>query len=279
MRPDWKEFLKNTPLYRPYRGMRLLSIPYAYYRAPLHGALSWAFQTTEDSNFTYSLDPLNQDYLASFIAEATGVSRAQVLGYFSELLEDEALRAEIAGIYAEQNIPLERVGIQYGRRLGWYALVRATKPKVTVETGVDRGLGSLVLVSALERNRKEGAPGVYYGTDINPLAGFLLRNRLSDEQRILYGDSIESLKKLREKGTKIDFFLNDSDHSAEYEAAEYEVVEPMLSPGAFLLGDNAHVTDKLLRFAEKSGRRFAFFREKPLDHWYPGGGIGLAFGK
>jgi hypothetical protein len=43
---------------------------------------------------------------------------------------------------------------------------------------------------------------------------------------ILYGDSIESLAKLDES---IDLFINDSDHSAEYEAREYITVGPRLS--------------------------------------------------
>ena len=35
----------------------------------------------------------------------------------------------------------------YGRRLGWYALVRALKPRTVVETGADKGLGSCVLAA------------------------------------------------------------------------------------------------------------------------------------
>src|SRR5207248_9880418 len=55
---------------------------------------------------------------------------------------------------------------RYGRRLGWYALTRATKPRVLVETGVDRGLGTAVLAAAMLRNAQEGAPGLVYATDI-----------------------------------------------------------------------------------------------------------------
>ncbi|MGZ3720443.1 MAG: class I SAM-dependent methyltransferase, partial [Bdellovibrionota bacterium] len=91
---------------------------------------------------------------------------------------------------------------------------------------------------------------------------------------ILYGDSIESLKKLE---AQIDFFINDSDHSAEYETREYETVEPKLSPGALLISDNAHCNDKLVNYARQTSRHFLFFREQPKDHWYPGAGIGAAW--
>ena len=92
---------------------------------------------------------------------------------------------------------------------------------------------------------------------------------------ILYGDSIESLQRLE---GPIDLFINDSDHSAEYEEREYACIASKLSPGAVVLGDNAHVTDKLYQFASATGRRFLFFSEKPADHWYPGAGIGAAWG-
>jgi len=51
--------------------------------------------------------------------------------------------------------------------------------------------------------------------------------------KILYGDSITSLKTLSEP---IDLFINDSDHSAEYEAREYQVIEPLLSEDALSPG-------------------------------------------
>ena len=47
---------------------------------------------------------------------------------------------------------------------------------------------------------------------------------------------------------------------------------------AVVLGDNAHVTDKLYQFATRTGRKFLFFQQKPLNHWYPGAGIGAAYG-
>ena len=152
--------------------------------------------------------------------------------------------------------------------------MRAVKPRIIVETGVDKVVGSYVLPAALLRNAEEGQPGYYYGTDINPRAGYLLQGRCAQFGRILFGDSVESLKKL----TKIiDVFINDSDHSVEYEAREYRAVENKLSHQAVVLGDNAYLTDQLLKFTIRTERSFLFFQEKPKDHWQPGGGIGVAF--
>jgi hypothetical protein len=55
------------------------------------------------------------------------------------------------------------------------------------------------------------------------------------------------------------------------------VIRPRLGPRAVLLGDNSHATTALADFSEAHGRRFAFFKEQPRKHWYPGAGIGISF--
>jgi hypothetical protein len=121
---------------------------------------------------------------------------------------------------------------------------------------VEQGLGSLVLTAALKRNAQEGSPGIYRGTDINPKAGYLFQGSYQEFGTILYGDSIQSLQGIQQK---IDLFINDSDHSADYESREYETIAPKLSERAIVLGDNAHATDRLYRFAEKTDRKCLFF--------------------
>ncbi|MEO0699176.1 MAG: hypothetical protein AAFY81_05595 [Pseudomonadota bacterium] len=39
----------------------------------------------------------------------------------------------------------------------------------------------------------------------------------------------------------------------------------------------ANVTDVLLNWSKQQGRSYLFFKERPLDHWYPGAGVGLSF--
>jgi len=74
-------------------------------------------------------------------------------------------------------------------------------------------------------------------------------------------------------------FINDSDHSADYEYHEYLTIAANLTPNAIILGDNSHISDSLRRFSEERKRNFLVFREKPKDHWYPGAGIGISFGQ
>ena len=234
------------------------------------------FQTGETHNFTYDLTDQNLRYLAEMIAIATQKSPAEIEGYIEEAQNDRELRAYFdsrMAAYDGQKSP-RNVRSPFGRRLGWYAVARALKPRIIIETGVERGHGALLLCAALLRNGQEGSPGRYFGTDINPEAGWLLSDRYASVGKILVGDSIASLSGFSEN---VDLFINDSDHSADYEGREYDVIAPRLSARAVVLGDNAHVTDKLAVFSRKTGRSFIMFNEKPKDHWYPGAGIGISF--
>lgn len=252
-----------------------LSVGLKYYISQSNNLFRWLFASKEKTNFTYDLDNLNEEYLISFVSLVTGVNVEQIKKYVIELESDTKLADHIKTLtHANPRAYMADEVAKYGRRLGWYAIIRAKKPKLVVETGIDKGLGSCVIAAALMKNAEEGSEGHMYGTDINPRAGYLLQEPYSNYGKILYGDSIQSLEKLSEK---IDIFINDSDHSSDYEMREYETIENKLSEGALILGDNAHCSDKLCRFANRTGRVFMFFQEKPRDHWYPGAGIGAAF--
>jgi predicted O-methyltransferase YrrM len=205
------------------------------------------------------------------ISLVTGASPQEVRAYFAELSEDRELAEHIvndarAGPYRAFCDPRA----DFGRRMGWYAIARSTKPRVVVETGVDKGLGSVVLAAALLRN---GA-GRLYCTELKKGKGHLLSGRYARVGEILFGDSIESLSGFPHK---IDLFVSDSDHSCDYECREYRAVAGKLSNHGIIVADNAHVTDCALQFSEATGRRFIFWREQPEKHWYRGGGIGLSY--
>jgi predicted O-methyltransferase YrrM len=235
----------------------------------------WAFRSKEYYNHTYELTGLNTTYLASYIAVISGHDVATIEGYFKELETDEALRATLRQCTRESpdrhNSDVEP---RYGRRYGWYALVRATKPRVVVETGVDRGLGTVVLAAAVKRNQDEGFPGLVYATDIVPTCGHLLTEPYKACCRILLGDSVETLKQFREP---VDIFIHDSDHRPEYEWAEFLAIEPRLHPGSIVMSDNSQQTSKMFEFARRIGKSFLYFQDQPKDHWWPGDGIGAAF--
>jgi hypothetical protein len=266
----------RTPLIGPaaliaYRA----KIALAYFYRPLSNLLRWIVKSKETGNFTYDLEQGNKRYLASMIADILDLQFTEVMTFFGELEEDAEFKKHIADCTEKSDWSfIADKEVRLGKRIGWYAVARAIKPKIVIESGVDKGLGACVLTAALKKNAQEGHAGRYYGLDINPKAGYLLCDRYADYGSILYGDAIESIKGF---DGVVDLYINDSDHSAEYEALEYRAVKSKLSERAVILGDNAHVSAKLLEFSLAENRHFVFFHEKPLEHWYPGGGIGISF--
>lgn len=256
---------------------RLLNIPVRAYRAapiavkPMMNMIPWLFSSREDTNFTYPIKERNKHHLAHAISAVTGAEVSEILQYIHEIESDEALKSHVIRMTLHgPDRAFADNRADFSKRIGWYAMARVLKPDVVVETGVDKGLGSVVLCAALLRNGK----GRFYGTDKNPEAGRLLSDRYAEVGSILYGDSIESLKALDET---IDLFVNDSDHSASYERAEYEIIASKLSAYGIVLSDNAHATDSAMEWSRETGRRFLFWAEEPDNHWYPGAGIGFSY--
>jgi len=271
----FRNFAKSTWL------GRLLLMPWRLWCSllvtlkPVWMGFCWVFTSREHYNYTYNLHPMSLDYLAATLASVTGKSHAELMGYIREIEGDEKLKAHI--VQKTQASPEKYIAdteVRFGRRMGWYALVRALKPKVVVETGVDKGLGSVVLVAALQRNTAEGAPGEWIGIDINPAAGYLLQPPYDQPARMVYADSLTTLAALKES---VDVFIHDSDHSPDFETKEYEAVASKLSLQSVVLSDNAAHTNRLLDWALERKRQFLYYAEKPTGHWWPGEGIGFAF--
>lgn len=244
----------------------------SYYKPKIKQIRIWSFKHTENDNFYYSLKPKNVLELSSLISVVTGRTREEIESYFKEIKNNAELHSHIESIW-KKDPKMRDADLGFGRRIGWYAFARALKPKIIVETGVHQGVGSCVLISALIKNYQEGFEGYYYGTDIDLNAGSLIKGTYAKFGKILYGDSITSLNQFQEK---IDLFINDSDHSEIYEAQEYESIRSKLASNSLILGDNSHVTDKLISFAQKNRRPYLFFKEEPFNHWYPGAGIGIS---
>jgi predicted O-methyltransferase YrrM len=242
----------------------------------LRASARWLVSSREHHNYTYDLTALSRQHLAWFVAVVCDVPVKQVRGYLHEIESDDRLRQHIErATAAAARRRLADRQVRYARRIGWYAIVRATRPAHAVETGVDKGLGSCVLAAALLRNAAEGHPGRLTSLDINPEAGYLARTApWSEVIDLVIGDSVASIAAL---DRPVDLLLHDSDHSRVHEQREFEAVETKLAPGAMLLTDNVTHTNVLAEHAERTGRRFLAYRETPVRHWYPGDGIGVAW--
>ncbi|MFD9129978.1 CmcI family methyltransferase [Kitasatospora sp. NPDC059571] len=235
---------------------------------------AWLFRSREHVHYTYDLEPLNLEHLAWFVATATGTGVDAVRGYLREVKEDDRLAAVIGATLARspRRATTDPV-VRYGRRLGWYAFVRALRPEFVVETGTNRGLGSVVTAAALLRN----GSGTVATVDLDDRAGELIVPPYDAVIEHVTGDSLDFLAGPVARRRPIDLLLVDTGHTPEHERAELDAATPLLAPGAVVLATKSYCWPELQRWAERQQREFLYFHEKPRDHWYPGVGIGASF--
>ena len=206
-----------------------------------------------------------------FVAEISGCTLSSVRGYIQELDGDDPLRAHVRRRTVQG--PMRGVSdpvMRPGKRTAYYVLVRSLKPKVVVEAGVDKGLGSVIMAAALLRNAQDGRPGKIIGLDVKPDAGFLLGPPYDAVVELRIGDAIAAIRNVEET---VDLFLQDI--APGLEEALLEAVEPHL--GAHGVALSVWHSGAMMRFAESTHRRFAVFVEETRNHWYPGARIVVAY--
>jgi glycosyltransferase involved in cell wall biosynthesis len=272
MQSTLRRRLATSPFGRA-AALPLRTMAVARYDARLIGrSVNWLVRNRETTNFTYDLAGLNRDQLSWFVSAVTGAAIGDVRSWMTELETDQEFHALLTRRLAAN--PTRRVCASephLARRYGWYAIVRALEPENVVETGTHLGLGSCVIAAALLRN----GHGRLTTIDIDDDSGCLIGEPWSSVVHRRVGNSVDELAKMRE----IDMFLHDSLHTYEHETAELAAVEPNLQADAIVLSDNAHDSAALSDWAERVGRHYLFFKEQPVNHWWPGDGIGVAWAK
>jgi methyltransferase family protein len=272
MQPTFRRRIANSPISRGV-AVPLRTMMVARYDAHVIGrSVDWLVRGRETTNFTYDLAPLNIDQLCWFVSTVSGAQISQVRSWMAELADDERLVSEVTKRLASN----PRRGIcakepHWARRAGWYALVRAAQPDNVVETGTQLGLGSCAIAAALLRN----GHGRLTTIDIDPEAGYLIGEPWVSVIDRRTGSSLDILAGLQD----VDMFIHDSLHTYDYESKELAAVGPNLRDDAIVLSDNAHESAALSDWAERTGRHYLFFAEQPLDHWWPGDGIGAAWAR
>ena len=244
----------------------------------LGASARWLVTSREHHNYTYDLTPLSRDHLAWFVSVTCDVPVARSAATSPRSRPTTRCAGTSSGpppASARRGLADRRV--RYARRIGWYAIVRARRPAHVVETGVDKGLGTLrarrpPCCATPPRGTRAGSPR---WTSTRRPATSPGPRRGRDVVDLVIGDSIASIGAL---DRPVDLFLHDSDHSRAHEQREFDAVEPKLAPGAMLLTDNVTITDVLRRARRDAPAGGSSPTGRPrLDHWYPGDGIGVAW--
>lgn len=166
---------------------------------------------------------------------------AELLRYRRELMEDDEFQAYFRRCMGE-------VEYSCGEVVELYALVRAVRPRVIVETGVASGQSSTHLLRAMAANgggklHSIDLPNVQRGSLLpqGRGTGWMVPASLRSSWELHLGDARVLLPELLAELGTVDVFLHDSDHSYEHMSFEFEQAYPRLTPGGLLLSDDTHL--------------------------------------
>jgi predicted O-methyltransferase YrrM len=232
-----KWFLLNAPQ----RMGRILSNP-RYAARMAFREVTWA-----DERFVARITDESPRHVRDFLDEP-----ANTPDFLQHLTSSEAkfrtTKFESADIYAK------KVLIQY-------ALVRAARPNLVVETGIANGISSAYVLLGLQKNGNgilhsiEIGDSSYLPADCEP--GWIVPRWLQDRWKVHLGDATVLLPKLLHSLGPIDVFIHDSLHTAEQMNFEFQTAYPRLRTGGYLIADDALWNQAFLDFARSQRVRDA----------------------
>ena len=266
---EWRQRLRRLNRFRwvaKYRALRSFGVSP---RSEPGVAARFILLDPELDNFTYDL--ANEHELPAFVAGVTRSGAREAAAHMFELRTDHVLRAELEA-QTRGRLDTKRRP-EFGHRLAWYALARWLKPQLIVETGVQDGLGSMVLLRALERNSDEGAPGRLMSFDLLPGSGRLVSERYRANWELVIGSTFDTLPGAL-AGRSVGMFVHDSLNTYECEQFEFGVAMKHADARLLLISNRAAVGG-LRDVAKAHGLPYSEFHEQPL-HFYPGTPQGVA---
>jgi Methyltransferase domain len=271
MPAGWQDRLRRLSRLRWFEKARIVrSYGVSLRERPL-GVLGYVLLDPEVGDFSYELD--NEDELVDFLARALALAPAAIAGYLAEIRQAPELTRELSASVRGRMDMKRRIGL--AQRVAWYAVARATKPALVVETGIKHGLGALVLLAALDRNAAEGSAGRLISFDPDPFSGWVVPQRLRGNWQPVFATSFDALDGAL-AGQAVDLFICDTPPDHEIEAFEMRTALSHAAPGIVLIAGNGDRTTALPELAAERGGEYHYFKERPRHPVYPGAGLGVA---
>lgn len=161
-----------------------------------------------------------------------------------------------------------------------YFIIRKTKPKVVVETGVAAGESTSYILQALNDNNNGGKlysidlPFQWYIYGSHKLhmdsllpgekPGHLIPHHLKTKWNLILGNTNNKLPDLMKKLGMIDIFFHDSEHSDKTMLFEYNQSWPYIKQGGLLMSDDVSYSKAFDQFSEEKKVKKIIFRNLGL---------------
>ncbi len=172
---------------------------------------------------------------------------------------EEQIGKRLQKLSSEAPFPLVHNGDLRLARL-CYAVCRAVKPSVFIETGVAYGVTSAFILQALTINGR----GKLYSIDRPPFArdaarfiGALIPEELKHNWQLRRGKSRKLLPSLLSELGKADIFLHDSRHTYGNMRWEFQTVTPYLAARSFMIADDVNRNIAFQEWVEKANPVFS----------------------
>lgn len=135
-----KKFIRNFKIIRRLYDAYVAS---RYFNNKYVKIITWMFNSNEDTNYTYDLEEKNLDELYKLLENIFEINYSKIKDYSEELLNNSLIKDYLKNkIETSDFKKFADTEIKYSRRIGWYIIARIIKPKLIIETGVDKGMGS-----------------------------------------------------------------------------------------------------------------------------------------
>jgi hypothetical protein len=237
----------------------------------LRHRLGYVLFDPETESFSYDVE--NRAELIEGLSAALGCSPSEVLAYAAEVDRDPELNALLSRHVRRRFDVKHRLPL--GHRLAWYVMARALKPELIVETGIYDGLGSLALLRALERNRREGSPGELISIDSNPHAGSVVRDELRGSWHRVTGLTRERLlPAIGER--RVGMLFQDTAHTDENQRFEFMAALSHSADCLLLLDGSGGLSGTLQTVAAEQGGVYHRVPVHSRNHIYPGLDVAFA---
>jgi len=134
-----------------------------------------------------------------------------------------------------------------------YSVVRDQQPNIVVETGIGRGVITIFILSAIQKNGHGKLISVDKGNEIRAL----IYNGLKMNWDFRDGKPSDVLPTITES---IDIFLHDSLHTYKNMMFEFECVYPYIKEGGLIMSHDIGTNNSFFDFAKKIGREVQYIQ-------------------
>jgi hypothetical protein len=267
--PEWRlraHRLSRVRWVTKYRLMRDLNADVGVRRK-----LAYVLLDPEIESFSFELE--NESEIITALAAALGYPKEELAGYAFETHTDPELNERLSKHVRWRGDVKRRLPI--GGRLVWYVIARATKPQVVVETGIYLGLGSLVMLRALERNAQEGSPGELLSFDTSISAGSVVREQARGDWQQFAGSTHDLLLGAL-KDRRVGMLVQDTPHTEDNQRFEFGAALAHAAPYLVLIDCSLGHARLLEAICHERGGGFHRIPLRSREHIFPGGEMGFA---